>query len=107
MKINKLWAFPASSTSIHNGGVRLLYPGGDVWLIFDYYDIESNSIYNSGIVFEGVQAHKHICEKYLESETEQNVNFIMNAYDTLVEFVDSDWIKYLQKLDKKHLTVGV
>ena len=101
MKTNKLWVFPVPSTSIHNGGVRLLYPGGDAWLVFDYYDIENNYTYNSGILFEGVQAHKHICEKFLESESEQNVKFIMNAYDTLVEFVDSDWIKYLQKLDKK------
>lgn len=94
MKIIKLWEFPVPSTNIWKG-VHLFYPGADVYLLFDYVvDVAGNSeIKNSGIVFEGVMSHKHTSEKFLTS--------LMNSYDTLVEIVDSDWVKQFYKINFK------
>jgi len=99
-KEKKLWEFPVASTAIMSNA-RLFCPGGDIWLIFDYYDRNSDAIFNSGIIFEGVQAHRHICEKFLEHESKENVELIIKAYDFLVEYVDSEWVEYFRKLDKE------
>ena len=99
-EIIELWKFPVPSTSISGGGVRLFYPGGDAQLLFDYYDKNRDAVYNSGVLFEGVQAHRHTCEKFLENESEKNVKLMMHAYDMLVEFVDSEWVEYFRVLDK-------
>ena len=96
---NKLWEFPVASTSIVSD-VRLIY-GSKVCLFFDYYDRNKNTIFNSGILFNCVQAHRHICEKFLESESKKNADYIIKAYDFLVEYVDSEWVNYFRKLDKK------
>ena len=101
IKTNKLWKFPAPSTSVSGGGVRLFYPGCNAQLLFDYFDRNKDVAFNSGIMFEGVQAHRHTCEKFLENESEKNVKFMMCAYDTLVEYVDSEWVDYFRKLDEK------
>lgn len=94
MEINKLWEFPVPSTCLAEGGVKLIYPGGDAWLIFDYFDEEKDdAIFNSGIVFNGVQAHRHFTEKFVYS--------LLGAYDCLVEITDSDWVKQLREVNKK------
>lgn len=94
MKVNKLWEFPVPSTCLAEGGVKLIYPGGDAWLTFDYYDIEKgDAVFNSGILFEAVQAHRHSSEKFLVS--------LMGAYDSLVEILDSEWVRQLRQIDRK------
>jgi len=55
MENKKLWEFPVPSTCIAEGGVKLIYPGGDAWLLFDYYDENKNdAVYNAGIVFDAI-----------------------------------------------------
>lgn len=93
MKTKNLWEFPVPSTCIAEGGVILLYPGGDAWLLFDYYDENINdAVFNSGIVFDAVQAHRHSSEKFLRS--------LLGAYDTLVEIEDSEWVAQLREINK-------
>lgn len=38
IKVEELWKFPVQSTSIHNGGVKVFYSGGDAWITFDFFD---------------------------------------------------------------------
>ena len=60
MEIKELWKFPVPSTYIAEGGVRLIFPGGPAILLFDYYDEdESGATYNSGIIFQSAQSHRH------------------------------------------------
>lgn len=94
MKVNKLWKFPVPSTCLADGGVKLIYPGGDAWLLFDYYDEKKDdTIFNSGIVFDAVQAHRHSSEKFTK--------FIFEAYDCLVEIVNSEWVNKLREINKE------
>lgn len=94
MKVNKLWEFPVPSTCLADGGVKLIYPGGDAWLLFDYYDEKKDdTIFNSGIVFDAVQAHRHSSEKFTK--------FIFEAYDYLVEIVNSEWVNQLREINKE------
>jgi hypothetical protein len=96
----KIWEFPVASTSLADD-VRLFYPGGDVWLYFSYYDSERESVFNSGIVFENVQAHRHTCEMFLMNESKTKADFFMCAYDAIIEYVNSEWVEYFRNLDKK------
>lgn len=94
MGTNKLWEFPVPSTCIADGGVNLIYPGGDALLLFDYYDEEKNdAVFNSGIMFDAVQAHRHTTEKFIKS--------LLGAYDSLVEITDSEWVKELREINKE------
>jgi len=94
MKVYKLWEFPVPSTCLADGGVKLIYPGGDAWLLFDYYDEKKDdTIFNSGIVFDAVQAHRHSSEKFTK--------FIFEAYDYLVEIVNSEWVNQLREINKE------
>jgi hypothetical protein len=94
MSIKDLWEFPVPSTYIADGGVVLLYPGGDVQLLYDYYDEqEKNTVFHSGITFEGVQSFRHTTEKFLTS--------LNGTYDHLVEMIDSKWIKELREINKE------
>ena len=96
----ELWKFPVASTSIKSE-VVLSHPHANALLQFDYYDRNKDAVYNSGIFIEGVQAHRHTCEKFLLNESAENAKFMMYAYDTLVEYVDSEWVEYFRALDKK------
>ena len=93
MRAEKLWEFPVPSTCIAEGGVKLIYPGGDAWLLFDYYDeSKEDAVFNSGILFDAVQAHRHASEKF---------QFSSEAQDTLVEIKDSEWVAQLREKNKK------
>lgn len=93
-KINKIWEFPVVSTCLAEGGVKLIYPGGKAWLLFDYYDENNNNaIFNAGIRFDAVQAHKHSSEKFS--------TFVIDTYDYLVEIVDSEWVNQLREINKE------
>ena len=91
MDVKKIWQFPVPSTAIE--GTKLIYPGGDAWLLFDYYDENQDAIFNSGLMFEAVQAHRHSSEMFTVS--------LMGAYDCLVEIVDSEWVKELNEINKQ------
>lgn len=91
MSTKRLWEFPVPSTTI--GDTKLIYNGCDEWLLFDYYDGSKDEILNSGIVFDAVQAHRHSCELFTPSW--------MDAYDYLVEVVDSEWVKQLEQINKE------
>lgn len=66
METKKLWEFPVPSTFIAEGGVKLIYQGGDAWLLFDYYNGDKNdAVSNSGVIFDAVQAHRHSSEKFI------------------------------------------
>ncbi len=94
MKVKELWKFPVPSTAIADGGVQLLYPGGDALLLFDYYDESKNdAIFNSGISFKMAQAHRHRSEMF--------TNTLMDAYDCLVEVTDSDWVDEFKRINKE------
>lgn len=94
MSINKLWEFPVPSTCIADGGVKLIYPGGDAFLLFDYFDEEKDdAIFHSGIAFDAVQAHRHSSEKFLKS--------LLGSYDCLIEISDSEWIEQLTAINKE------
>ena len=94
METNKLWEFPVPSTCIADGGVNLIYPGGDALLLFDYYGEEKNdAVFNSGIMFDAVQAHRHTTEKFIKS--------LLGAYDSLVEITDSEWVKELREINNE------
>ena len=83
MEIKKLWEFPVPSTYIAEGGVNLFYPGGDAWLLFDFYDEKNDDkIFNSGILFDAVQAHRHTTEKF--------TNFLEGSYDSLVKKIETE-----------------
>lgn len=92
MDINKLLEFPVASTALAEGGVKLIYPGGDAWLLYDYYD-KNNTIFNSGILFDTVLAHRHTSEKLIKS--------LMGAYDYLVEILNSEWLEQLKEINKQ------
>ena len=73
--------------------MKLIYPGGDAWLLFDYYDENKNdAVFNSGIVFDAVQAHRHSTEKFTK--------YLLGAYDRLVEIIDSEWVEQLIEVNK-------
>ncbi len=94
MGTNKLWEFPVPSTCIAEGGVKLIYPGGDALLLFDYYDVEKNdAVFNSGIMFDAVQAHRHTTDKFIKS--------LLGAYDSLIEITYSEWVKELREINQE------
>jgi hypothetical protein len=87
MNLSEQWVFPVASNCIYSG-VLLIYEGGNLILLFDYYDENNNDkIFNSGIVFETTIAHRHSSEKVTK--------FISGTYDKLVEVKDSEWLKEL------------
>lgn len=87
MDLSELWVFPVPSNCIYSG-VSIIYEGGNLILLFDYYDENNNDkIFNSGILFETTIAHRHSSEKVTK--------FISGTYDKLVEVKDSEWLKEL------------
>jgi hypothetical protein len=92
MASKKLWELPIASTKLTENGVRLIYPGGDAWLLYDYYD-ENDVILNSGIFFDTVLAHRHASEKL--------INSLIGAYDYLVEIINSEWLKQMKEVNKQ------
>ena len=87
------WNFPVPTTCIASG-VHLIHDGCDALLSFDYYDEnKGDAVFNSSILFKGTQAHRHTSEKFLTS--------VGDAYDTLVEIVDSAWTKEFHSINKE------
>lgn len=93
MNTIKLWELPVLSTCLYDNGVNLYYAKANATLTFDYYDQNDNDqVYNGGIFFETVLCHRHSSERFTKS--------LMNAYDTLVEIKDSQWLKELKGLNE-------
>ncbi|HHV09436.1 MAG TPA: hypothetical protein GXX75_04035 [Clostridiales bacterium] len=94
MSNKRLWEFPVPSTNIAESGVVLIYPGGDAYLLFDYYDdTEDEAVLNSGIIFDSVQSHRHTSEKFIRS--------LRGSYDCLIEVVNSEWLREFQEINRE------
>lgn len=91
MEIKELWKFPVPSTCLNNG-VQFIHKNADALILFEYYDQENNNdVYNGGILFDVALAYRRTSEKFTKS--------LEGSYDTLVEYIDSDWIKELTNLN--------
>jgi len=101
MKTKELWRFPVPSAGGIAKNVKLIYPdeNANALLLFDYYDSSTydvtghDEVFNSGILFDMAQAHRHSSEKFTVS--------LMDAYDRLVEIVDSGWVAELKKINSQ------
>ena len=97
MKFNKLWAFPTPSGG-HIKNAQLIHKQTDVLLVFDFYGDfefygEDGKEYNGGFLFKSIQAYKNATEMfYME---------LGEAYDKLVEYPDSEWLKELSAKSPK------
>lgn len=86
MKCHSCFSLDAPSTSSVSG-VRLEFPGRILVLRFDYD--RDGDIYNSGLVFDKVRAHRHVAELHCSAWT------IQESYDRLVQVCESNWVSEL------------
>lgn len=77
---------PEPSTSSVSG-VRLEFPGGALRLQFDYD--RDGVIYNSGLLFKNVRAHRHTADSHCPAWK------IEKAYDNLIEVSSSKLVEEL------------
>jgi len=92
MKETELWKLPVPSTMVQ--GEQLLCTGADALLRFDYFDAEKNdTMFTAGIFFDSVVGFRHDSEGFATT--------LMNAYDRLVEVVNSDWIAEYRKTNPR------
>ena len=92
MKAKELWELPVPSTLVQ--GEQLICSGADALLRFDYYDTEKNdAMFTAGILFKTVLGFKHDSEGFATT--------LMDAYDRLVEIVDSDWVAEYRKTNQR------
>lgn len=75
---------PSSSSE---SGVRMEFPGGNLCLYFDYD--KNGVIFNHGLSFEKVRAHKFTAESHCPAWK------IEKSYDNLVQILDSKDVKEL------------
>ena len=98
MSIEKkiLWTFPVPSTELSgDGDVCLLECRGDTLLLFELYGImNDDKLYNAGLLFRLPQAYRH-CDEMFCGET------AIEAYDQLIEIVDSDWVDEFRKINRE------
>ena len=93
MQAERLWEFPVSSTIIISA--RLIYPGADAQLLFDYHDDKKDGlILNSGIIFDMVQAIRHTSEMFADT-------YFPESYDYLVIIKNSEWVNELRVINKQ------
>lgn len=69
---------------------RLLTDGGDLLLQLTCFDVETNELIASNIRFGAVRSFRYRGELYV------TVWHIEDAYDTICEVVDSDWVAELK-----------
>lgn len=92
MQAKVLWKIPVPSTALQ--GEQLLCTGADALLRFDYYDpMKNGAMYTAGIFFDTVVGFKHDSEGFAAT--------LMDAYDQLVEVVDSDWLAEYRKTNSR------
>jgi len=92
MKAKELWRIPVPSTQVQ--GEQMLCTGANVLLRFDYCDVEKNdAMYTAGIFFKSAVGFKHDSEGFATT--------LMDAYDRLVEIVDSDWVIEYRKTNPR------
>jgi len=92
MKAKELWRIPVPSTEVQ--GEQLLCTGAEALLRFDYCDVEKNeAMFTAGIFFDAVVGFKHDSEGFAAT--------LMDAYDRLVEIVDSDWVAEYRKTNPR------
>src|ERR1035437_9238490 len=92
MNSKELWKIPVPSTAV--GRAQMLYAGADALLRFDYSDEAHNDMeFNTGIIFKTVFGFRHDSEGFAMT--------VMDAYDRLVEIVDSDWTAEYRKTNPR------
>ena len=92
MQVKELWRSPVPSTTVQ--GEQLLCTGADALLRFDYSDVKKNdALFTAGIFFKSVVGFKHDSEGFATT--------LMDAYDRLVEIVNSDWVAEYRKTNPR------
>ncbi|MDD3172670.1 MAG: hypothetical protein PHF63_03265 [Herbinix sp.] len=89
MKVNELWELPFISQELEDG-VQFDVYGMDIIISFIYVQ-KSNIKVRAGIKFDSVLCHMHTSECFTKN--------LFNAYDTLVEIKDSEWLEALKTLN--------
>lgn len=85
MKINKLWELPILSSELEEE-VKLETDNANTILFINHSKIKIK------IIFDTALCHLHTSERFTKA--------MLNAYDTIVEIEDSDWINELRELNR-------
>lgn len=92
MKAKELWSIPVPSTAVSSS--QLILSEANALLRFDFTDESKNDTeYNTGIFFNNVLGLRHDSEGF--------VTTTMDAYDHLVEIVESDWVAEYRKTNQR------
>jgi hypothetical protein len=95
MIVNKLWKFPVLSGHIDD--FMFFFPGHDAYLFFEYMDETTQyQSFHGNISFQDVMAFRRSADMF--------THLIPNAYDTIVEIPESNWIKDLRKIHPEYAT---
>ncbi|NVK88594.1 MAG: hypothetical protein HWE13_10720 [Gammaproteobacteria bacterium] len=86
MSTSDCYMLPEPSSSSESG-VRMEFPGGSLYLYFDYD--KDGVMFNHGLLFEKVRAHKYTAESHCPAWK------IEKSYDNLVRILDSMDVKEL------------
>lgn len=92
MDIKKIWELPMLSAQLEDEPEIIIKQMNIVFSIC-YYDesLKKNKIVK--IKFNSVLCHKHTSERFTKA--------MLDAYDTVVEIYESDWLKELYKLNER------
>lgn len=88
MKIKCLFEIPILSSEL-DSAIEIVIKGLDITLILKYFD-EKNKVLK--IRFDTVLCHMHTSQSFTKA--------LLNAYDTIVEIEDSEWINEIKKLNE-------
>lgn len=69
---------------------RIQVSGTEIQIAIKGRDLQDN-IHHVELIFEGMQCYRHTSECFTKS--------LMNAYDSVVEIVDSEWLRELNHLN--------
>lgn len=88
--VKKLFELPMLS-SLLNSEPEILIKGLDISMILDGKDL-SDADRHVCLSFKSVLCHKHTSERFTEE--------MYDAYDAVVEIVDSEWLIAMEKINK-------
>lgn len=96
MQIKKLWETPELSW---NGGseITFQFSGLDAVLKIEYQAFETSKCVC--LQFHGVRGYKHLGNYLYDC---YNKSDPLGCFETLIEMIDSDWLKELKKRDVYH-----
>jgi len=91
MIIKKLWELPILSSQLENG-LQISINGMEVSLSFTYL-ADENIEKEVELKFDSVLCHLHTSERFTKA--------MLDAYDTVVQIEESDWLNELKKLNER------